>query len=189
MSDTESDGTRANAAPPAKSPPAKAGVWQAVKRGLIRTEAELSYFKGLTWFGLVSTLLVAYFQNLSAYHNKVATLAQTDTAAATDTFTEATTNLSLALTLQQRLIQDFYAALNNNAYQDDTFLSDQGRPQRQQGVSRHLRDPAQELQSPRAQGGDLSRLGDRSQPRRSDRHQPVNRSDQRDAARRIRLRL
>lgn len=120
MSDTESDGTRANAAPPAKSPPAKAGVWQAVKRGLIRTEAELSYFKGLTWFGLVSTLLVAYFQNLSAYHNKVATLAQTDTAAATDTFTEATTNLSLALTLQQRLIQDFYAALNNNAYQDDT---------------------------------------------------------------------
>jgi hypothetical protein len=65
-------------------------------------------------------LVVAYFQNLSAYENKVATQAKDDMAAATQTFAEASGNLGGAITLQKRLISDFYAAIPNDVYKDDT---------------------------------------------------------------------
>jgi hypothetical protein len=104
---------------PPKDQLAKRGFWQSAKRVFIRTEAELSYFKGLTFFGLISTLVVAYFQNLSTYHDKVATMAKQDMAAATEAFTDASTALSVALSLQQRLISDFYAAVPGDTYKND----------------------------------------------------------------------
>ncbi len=68
--------------------PAKSGFWQTAKRAVLRTASELSYFKGLTFAGLLSTLLVAYFQNLSAYQDKVAAQAKNDIEAARQTFTD-----------------------------------------------------------------------------------------------------
>jgi hypothetical protein len=91
--------------------PAKSGFWPTVKRAVLRTDTELSYFKGLTFVGLLSTLLVAYFQNLSAYQDKVATLAKNDIEAATQTFTDTSNALSTALALQQHLTVDFYNAV------------------------------------------------------------------------------
>jgi hypothetical protein len=102
---------------------ASRGPWQSVKNSMKRvfaaTEAEVSYVKGLTLFGVISTLVVAYFQNLSAYHDRVATLAKDDMAAATQTFTEASGSLSAALALQRRLISDFYAAIPGDVYKND----------------------------------------------------------------------
>ena len=70
-------------------PPARSGIWQSTKRLLLRSDAEISYFKGLTFVGLISTLIVAYFQYLSAYHDKVTAMAKDDMAFATDTFKHA----------------------------------------------------------------------------------------------------
>src|SRR5579885_1198017 len=106
---------------------ASRGPWQSVKNSMKRvfaaTEAEVSYVKGLTLFGVISTLVVAYFQNLSAYHDRVATLAKDDMAAATQTFTEASGSLSAALALQRRLISDFYAAIPGDANKTDPAYS------------------------------------------------------------------
>src|ERR1700724_936217 len=74
-------------------------------------EGEVSYFKSLTVFGVISTLVVAYFQSLSAYHDRVATLAKDDVTSAAQTFAEISSDLSGALALQRHLISDFYAAV------------------------------------------------------------------------------
>jgi len=74
---------------------------------VLRTDSELSYFKCLTSAGLLSTLLVAYFQNLSAYQDKVAAQAKNDIEAATQAFTDTSNALSTALALQQRLTTNF----------------------------------------------------------------------------------
>jgi len=87
--------------------------------GFVRKEAQSPYFKGVSLAGLVSTLVVAYFQNLSAYHDKVATQAKEDLTAATQTFADASTSLSAAISLQRRLIADFYAAVPNDVYKND----------------------------------------------------------------------
>jgi len=95
---------------------APSGFWQCLKRLLIR---ELNYFKGIGIAGLLGTLIIAYFQNISAYEDKVATQAKDDMAAAAQAFTEASTALSTALSLQQRLIGNFYDAVPNDIYKDD----------------------------------------------------------------------
>jgi hypothetical protein len=92
--------------------------WQCIIRTFTWTETELSHVKNLTLFGVISTLVVAYFQYRSAYQDRVATLAQNDITAAAQTFSEASTALSAAVSLQRRLISDFYAAAPG-AYKDD----------------------------------------------------------------------
>lgn len=79
----------------------------------------LHQISGVALLGFVGTLIAAYFQNLSAYEDKVAALAQSDMASATQTFTDTSNALSSAMTLQQRLIDDFYKALPNDQYKDD----------------------------------------------------------------------
>jgi hypothetical protein len=108
--------------------PAKSSLWWSVKRAVLRTDSELSYFKGLTFAGLLSTLLVAYFQNLSAYQDKVAAQAKNDIEAATQTFTDTSNALLTALALQQRLTIDFYSAVPDDVYKnDDAYLTRDAR--------------------------------------------------------------
>ena len=60
---------------------------------------------------MFGTLIGAYFQNLSAYENKVTAQAQDDMAAATQTFTDASGALAAPLNLQQRLVTDYHNAV------------------------------------------------------------------------------
>ncbi|MFZ0526684.1 MAG: hypothetical protein WBF24_06540 [Xanthobacteraceae bacterium] len=85
-------------------------------------ETEVSYFKSLSLFGVISALVVAYFHSLSAYQDRVATLAKDDLTSAAQTFAEISSDMSGALTLQRQLISDFYAAIPNDVYKkDDAF--------------------------------------------------------------------
>jgi hypothetical protein len=94
---------------PPKTPRQKRGFWQSVKA------LALHQFSGITLAGIAGTLIVAYFQNLSAYEDKVAALAKDDLANAVQTFTDTSTALSTAVSLQQRLIDYFYDAVCKDA--------------------------------------------------------------------------
>jgi hypothetical protein len=65
----------------------------------------------VTIVSVIGTLLVSYFQNISSYDDKVAALAEEDMAAATQAFTNMSSSLSTAVSLQQRLIGNFYNAI------------------------------------------------------------------------------
>jgi hypothetical protein len=95
---------------PGDKPAVQSGFWPALKRFFIRADTEVSYVKGLTLFGLLSTLVVAYFQNLSAYHDKVSAMAAQDMAAAADTFTQTSNALSTAIILEDQLFYNFTRA-------------------------------------------------------------------------------
>ena len=96
--------------------PAPQGFWPSLKSFLIR---QLSSITIVSVLGVLGTLIIAYFQNMSAYQDKVATQAKDEMAAATQVFAEASTALSSALSLQQRLIDNFYDAVPKDAYKDD----------------------------------------------------------------------
>ena len=96
--------------------PAPQGFWRSLKSFLIR---QLSSITIVSVLGVLGTLIIAYFQNMSAYQDKVATQAKDEMAAATQVFAEASTALSSALSLQQRLIDNFYDAVPKDAYKDD----------------------------------------------------------------------
>ncbi|HEY4919639.1 MAG TPA: hypothetical protein VII40_06005 [Xanthobacteraceae bacterium] len=95
--------------PPKDEPPPSR-----MKRFLLRTESEFSFFKGLTFLGVLlgffGTLIGSYFQYLSTYRDKVETLAKDDLKAATQTFADSSNQLSVPLTLQQRLVLAFFEA-------------------------------------------------------------------------------
>jgi hypothetical protein len=94
-------------------PLSKRSIWQSWKTN-IGTD-----IKNISFAGLLVTVIVAYFQNLSTYQDKVAALAKDDMQAATTTFSDASMKLSEALSLQQRLNWDFYDAMPNQVYKDD----------------------------------------------------------------------
>ena len=91
--------------------PSGGGFWQRIKPALVRAEGEYSFVKGLTVLSVFGTLIGAYFQNLSAYENKVAAQAQADLAAAAQTFTETSSALGAPLSLQKQLIADYHNAI------------------------------------------------------------------------------
>ena len=97
--------------------------WQRFKSAVARTESELSFIKGLSIISIVGTLIAAYFQNLSAYQDKVTTQAKDDLTAAAQSFTEASTVLSTATTLQGQLFYDFVRAHKSGALTDDKSLT------------------------------------------------------------------
>jgi hypothetical protein len=99
------------------------GFWQQLKGAAIRTEREFAFLKGLAVVSLLGTLIGAYFQYLSAYQDKASALAQEDTAAATNAFTETSNALSLAITLQGLLFYDFVHAVKLNAANDAAALT------------------------------------------------------------------
>jgi hypothetical protein len=81
-----------------------------------------SFLKGgltLTVLGAVGTGLISLLQLQSTYQDKVAAVAKDDLTVATQTFTEASSALSLPILLQQRLIYDFYNANNPNSKKSD----------------------------------------------------------------------
>ena len=108
--------------PAASGKPAGAGIWQRVKSAIVRTENEFAFLKGVTILSIIGTLIGAYFQNLSAYDNKVATQAKEDLVAATEAFTETSSALSRAITLQGLLFYDFTRAAQLKASGDDNGL-------------------------------------------------------------------
>jgi hypothetical protein len=91
--------------------PSGGGLRQRIKSVLVGAERDYSFVRGLTVLSVFGTLIGAYFQNLSAYENKVTAQAQTDMAAATQTFTDASTALAIPLNLQWRLINDYHNAI------------------------------------------------------------------------------
>jgi hypothetical protein len=80
-----------------------------------RLNSVLSYAKGLPVITLIGSLLVGYFQYLSAYQDKVSAQAKEDMTAATSTFSDIANAFSEAQILQQILYFDYAAALADNA--------------------------------------------------------------------------
>jgi len=118
MSSTEPTGARAPSSTTAKS-----GLWQRIKGAIIRTEKEYAFLKGLTVLSFFGTLVGAYFQDLSAYQNKVSAQAKEDMTAATDTFKQTANTLSTAITLQSLLFYDFFHGVNLNVGDDKNALT------------------------------------------------------------------
>ncbi len=54
------------------SAPAKSGLWLEIKDAIIRIEQDFAVLK-ISILSVLGTLVVAYFQDLSAYQDKVAT--------------------------------------------------------------------------------------------------------------------
>ena len=91
---------------------AQPGIWQSAKRAVKGFWSEIdTYLKGVGLLGIIGTLLVAYFQNLSAYENKVAAQAKDDLTAATQTFAEVSNAISVPLALQSELIAAYRRAI------------------------------------------------------------------------------
>jgi hypothetical protein len=119
MSSAQEKGAPDRAAPddgaPDRGAAAPNGFWPRLKSFVLR---QLSGITIISVAGLLTTLILAYFQNLSAYQDKVTTQAKDDMTAATQVFAEASTALSSATSLQQQMIDYFYAAVPNDAYKD-----------------------------------------------------------------------
>jgi hypothetical protein len=79
-----------------------------------RLNSILSYARGLPVITLIGSLLVGYFQYLSAYQDKVSAQAKEDMTAATSTFSDIADAYSEAQMLQQIIYYDYSAALANN---------------------------------------------------------------------------
>jgi hypothetical protein len=91
-----------------ESPPPHKGWFASL---LAKAEGEYSFLKSLTFLSLFGTLIGAYFQNLSAYENKVTAQAQADMTTATQTFTDTSSVLAASLNMQQRLITGYHNAI------------------------------------------------------------------------------
>jgi hypothetical protein len=100
---------------------ARPGFWQSAKRAVQGFWGEIdTYVKGVGLLGIISTLLVAYFQNLSAYESKVSAQAKDDLTAATQTFAEVSNAISVPLVLQSELISAYHRAIAENKDSDAT---------------------------------------------------------------------
>jgi hypothetical protein len=98
---------------------APSSVWQKLKNVVVKTETEYSFFKGITFLGVLGTIIGAYFQYISAYNEKVTALAAEDLAQATAAFTDASKQLSVPLSLQERLVFSFFAANDPKTDKDE----------------------------------------------------------------------
>jgi hypothetical protein len=101
----------ANLGTQGRPPPERQSFWRGV----------LHQISGVALLGLIGTLIGAYFQNITAYQDKVAALAQQDMSAATQALDEIGTKLSTAISLQQRFVGNFYNAICldvDNVYED-----------------------------------------------------------------------
>jgi hypothetical protein len=94
----------------ATAAPREAG-WTRAGAFFDRLNNVLSYARGLPVITLIGSLLVGYFQYLSAYQDKVSAQAKEDMTAATSTFSDIADAFSEAQMLQQILYFDYAAAL------------------------------------------------------------------------------
>jgi len=118
MSNPESGGT-----PASSGGSGKPSFWQRVKNAILNAENELSFLKGLGVISVLGTLIAGYFQYLSSYEDKVSTQAKEDMAAATTAFTDTSSALATAITLQGQLFYDFSRAAMLNAAGDTNALT------------------------------------------------------------------
>jgi len=100
--------------------PSKVGPWQRLRRGIIRFENEFAALKGVALLSVVGTLIGAYFHDVSAYDDKVSAQAKEDLTYATQTFADASTALSMPLTLQERMIFGYFDAVDQKVDTDDS---------------------------------------------------------------------
>jgi hypothetical protein len=105
-----------------KSASAKPGLWSRIKGKIILIEQDFAVLK-LSILSVLGTLIVAYFQDLSAYQDKVSAQAKEDLTAATDTFTQTSNTLSAAVTLQSLLFYDFFHAVDLKVGDDKNALT------------------------------------------------------------------
>ena len=101
---------------------AEPGLWSKVKTAIIRIEQDFAVLK-LSILSVMGTLIVAYFQDLSGYQDKVSAQAKEDMTAATDTFKQTATTLSTAITLQSLLFYDFFHGATLKAGDDKNALT------------------------------------------------------------------
>ena len=92
----------------AENPPRLFGWMHTVDR-------HFTFVRGLSLFTLLSSALVAYFQYLSAYQDKVSIQARDDLKSVADTFTEVSVPFSNVLALQQMLYSDFAKAVRSKS--------------------------------------------------------------------------
>src|SRR5882672_6210959 len=104
-------------APPAGGATPPAGGQQSFWQRL------LHQISAITIISVIGTLLVSYFQNLSSYEDKVASLAKDDMAAAAQTFTEASAALSVPLSLQERLVFGYFDAVEAKIESDNDYIT------------------------------------------------------------------
>ncbi len=109
---TPSQSDQPGKALPSTSPVALSGFWQSIKNGIT--------------FGAIGTLFLGALQYYSSYQEKVAALAKDDMVSATSIFTETLNALSVAQSLQERLIFSFYDTNSDdlvgaNAYARDIY--------------------------------------------------------------------
>ena len=98
--------------------PAGGSEWTRAGAFFDRLNSILSYARGLPVITLIGSLLVGYFQYLSAYQDKVSAQAKEDMSAATSTFSAIADAFSEAQMLQQILYFDYTAALAIDADAD-----------------------------------------------------------------------
>lgn len=118
------DANRAGAPskPQTSNDQSNSSAWSRLRTALAKSDLEFSFLKGLSFVGFFSTLLVAYFQYLSAYQDKVSALAKEDLMAATAAFTDASNSFSTAMTLQQMLFYDYRYVFSKGQDSDEKAL-------------------------------------------------------------------
>ena len=109
----------------AKGPAGKSAVarlWARCKRGLSGLNKQITVIIGLPVVGVLTPVVVGHFQYLSAYHDKVKEVGAQQTAAAEKAFTDVSSAMSKAITLQQFLYFNYRDALNAKIDGDDRAL-------------------------------------------------------------------
>ena len=97
--------------------------WQRVRGAASFVDRELSFVKGMSAFTVLSSLVVGYFQYVSAYQTKVNTEAAQQISDAESTFSDISSQMSKAVTLQQYLFFNYRDALAVKADGDQNALS------------------------------------------------------------------
>ena len=109
----------------AKGPAGKSAVarlWARCKRGLSGLNKQITFIIGLPVVGVLTPVVVGHFQYLSAYHDKVKEVGAQQTAAAEKAFTDVSSAMSKAITLQQFLYFNYRDALGAKVDGDDRAL-------------------------------------------------------------------
>lgn len=96
----------------------EAGLWQGLRRLSANAWTNLSFVANAAFIGALGTVIVSFLQYLSAYQDKVATLAKEDLAVATSALTDALNTVSLPLTLQERVVFAYLAATDDKVRPD-----------------------------------------------------------------------
>lgn len=104
--------------PETDNTPRKGGVLERLRT----FDRGLDLVKGLSVVGVLSSVVVGYFQYLGAYQEKVSNQAREDMAAATTTFTEISGAFSEIQALQQILYGEFIGAIRDKSDASDQAL-------------------------------------------------------------------